>query len=86
MHPDDKAQWEKVRKGGRLRYVLRQGVLLPGAALFVGMTLAEWWRSDSDLAADRLLISGAICLLGGALFGLARWAWNESVCRYEQRH
>ena len=78
MTPEQVEAWGKTRADGRLRYVLRSGVLAWGVPMFVVMTfIANRDRNDPVVIA----ISAVMWLLGGAAFGAIMWTVSERQYR-----
>ena len=76
-----RAHWEKMRSGGKVRYVIYQGVLGWGLFMAIAMTVyalvartAEPWLS---IAANFVVYP-----LAGGLWGL--WMWSSSERYYRQ--
>ena len=81
-----RAEWEKVKAGGRTRFLLLFGVLgrgIPMAAVFFIVFLYLEGRSfDASLLADgkewlRFLLAAALFSLGGIASSYARWRAME---------
>jgi hypothetical protein len=74
----DEKKWEVTRKRGELRWVLLNGVLLYGGALFVFNLLCDivdhrqLWPSSA--------FSAVFWIVAGAFFG--DWNWNSRERRF----
>jgi hypothetical protein len=77
------ASWIKKRELGRLRYVLRYGVLLQGVPFAIAMTLVRWFGIFGEAHRDKssvLLFAFAFYAIGfGSLMGLVAWRGNEKA-------
>ena len=68
-------RWEQARAQGRWRYLLLSGVLAWGVPMFVLMTFVV--DRPAQLTAGILLLSAAVWLSGGLLFGVLSWFLSE---------
>jgi hypothetical protein len=67
--------WEKRRRVGKRRFILRNGVLMYGLIMFVLVTFVA--IRPPQLTVGTVLSAAAICLAGGALFGWIMWTLTE---------
>ena len=72
-------QWSTVRQKGRTRYILLNGMLGWGLFMFVAMNFLVN-RGSKEPA--MLLVSLAVWMAGGALFGYTNWVMSEK--RYQK--
>jgi hypothetical protein len=77
MDQKARANWEKTRADGLLKYVLING--LPwGLAMFFAMTfIANPDRSRGPM----LYVSAVVWFIGGIVFGLGTWYFQERAYR-----
>jgi hypothetical protein len=66
--------WSAVRARGMLRYTLLSGIVSYGVPMFVVMTF--FVRSEPKTLGF-LSLSAAIWVVGGAIFGITMWHYNE---------
>jgi hypothetical protein len=81
--PKDIQRWEKVRRGGKWRFVLINGVVSWGVPMFVVMTFVVNRSPDRPLTPGLVGISAALWAFGGFSFGLVMWTISE---RRYQKH
>ena len=71
------ARWERERKAGALRYVLRKGLIAWGLPLYVFMYLVQTLLRGESLEVQDALLSAVLWLGGGAFFGVVMWLVSE---------
>ncbi|TNE63956.1 MAG: hypothetical protein EP335_08205 [Alphaproteobacteria bacterium] len=79
-------RWEKIRRGGRMRYILLYGVLGWGLPTLLLFSLIRGWvegRVESILATVFDPMHLVIWALAGVVFGALMWRWSERI--YERR-
>jgi hypothetical protein len=74
-------QWERLRKKGKLKYIIIHGVLLWGAPMAVIINLYFHYRVGYPWLPTAYYIT-PIFLIGGFLFGLFMWTFLEN--RYQR--
>jgi hypothetical protein len=76
-------RWQKVKAGGKKKFILRVGVLKWGGFMFVVMTALDLLRKSpfprgvSDYAFD-VAMNLLVWPLAGYCFGLVMWRFYES--------
>lgn len=77
-------EWEEVRAGGMLRYIIRHGIapslslaLLISSVRVFGDSGYTFSNLDFSWFPFYLVISGLLCSILGTLFARARWEKNE---------
>ncbi len=78
------ARWERIRADGRLRYVLRYGML--GWGVTTGLVWAGLMSLIGSAPSPWLYIALGLSLfpLAGVLWGMAMWNWMERHWRRQQ--
>jgi len=71
------ARWERERKAGALRYVLRKGLIGWGLPLYVFMYLVQTLLRGEAWELFHALRSAVLWFGCGALFGAVMWAVSE---------
>ncbi len=73
--------WERLSKGGRLRYVILRGVLLFGGGMFLLTTLLSTFTPSNIGSRPPMffIIDGLVWCIAGYLWGT--WTWH----RFERR-
>jgi len=77
--------WLKMRKGGKLAFVLYRGVILWGGTMFLifGCMNAYVSRHNFERLWAMLGINAVIWFVGGLVWGL--WVWNGCERRFGLR-
>ena len=78
MKPDKLELWKRTREKGILKFVLVNGVLSYGLAMFIAMTLVV---HRNELTPRYAALSAVIWAIGGAVFGFLTWHLQESRYR-----
>ena len=71
------ARWERERKAGALRYVLRKGIIAWGLPMYVFMYGVQTLLRGESLEAQEALRSALLWLGGGAVLGAVMWWVSE---------
>ena len=72
-----RAAWAVTREKGRWHFVLVQGVLGWGGAMFVGIGLMPVLTHRHEPSWPYFISQVFVWVLAGAFFGFATWSWNE---------
>jgi MFS family permease len=76
-HKQDKLeQWRKTRKQGKLKYILKIGVIGWGSLMYIIMAVLPAFRSSEPLGFT-LIWQAALWATAGALFGALTWYFSE---------
>ena len=76
-HKQDKLkQWRKTRKQGKLKYILKTGVIGWGSLMYIIMAVLPAFRSSEPLGFT-LIWQAALWATAGALFGALTWYFSE---------
>ena len=78
MKPEQLEKWRVVRSKGMLRYVLVNGVLSYGLAMFIAMT---FFVHGDELSPRFIGLSAVMWSIGGAIFGISMWYLQERQFR-----
>ena len=76
MNKKNYEQWKETREKGRTKFIIQNGVLTYGVAMFVVMTFIVNRNSDPHTAIS-ILINLLIWLSAGFFFGLILWTVQE---------
>jgi hypothetical protein len=68
-------KWQSQRSEGRMKYIIRVGVLGYGLAMFIAMTF--FISPPKVLDARSILVNAAVWAVGGVVFGLLTWWVSE---------
>jgi hypothetical protein len=71
------ARWERERKAGALRYVLRKGIIGWGLPLYVFMYGVQTLLRGDTLDPQQALRSALLWFGCGAVFGAVMWRVSE---------
>jgi hypothetical protein len=85
MKEDKIREWEATRKGGKWRFVLKQGVLRWGVVTALLFSILMHFVQPQEPIWLRPLISIVVFPLGGILFGYWLWAIGERNYRKWQQ-
>jgi hypothetical protein len=79
-------RWEKMRRRGASFFVLAWGVGFWGGMMFLlmGLCYPALTRGSDALTPAWIAISAALWTLGGLLFGVVTWNFNERAWRRAQ--
>ncbi len=69
--------WEKIRKRGKLSFILYRGVLGWGGFMFLVMTTFQVFVNHRSLSWSFMLVSALVWPLAGYVCGLCVWSWSE---------
>ncbi|WP_412973193.1 hypothetical protein [Glaciecola sp. MF2-115] len=76
-HKKDKLeQWRKTRKQGKLKYILKTGVIGWGSFMYIIMAVLPAFRGSEALGFT-LIWQAALWATAGALFGALTWYFSE---------
>lgn len=81
--PKDLQRWERVRKGGKWRFFLLNGMISWGGPMFIIMTFVFNRNPDRPLTPLLIGLSAVLWASGGLLFGVVVWSISE---RRYQKH
>lgn len=73
---DKLKQWNKTRKQGKLKYILKTGVMGWGSMMYIIMAVLPAFRSSEPLGFP-LIWQAALWATAGALFGALTWYFSE---------
>ena len=73
-------QWERLRRKGKMKYILIHGLLLWGAPMAVIMNLYFHYKTETPWLPAAYYIT-PVFLVGGLIFGLIMWNFLEK--RYQ---
>ncbi|MFO6424109.1 hypothetical protein [Motilimonas sp. KMU-193] len=77
MKPREYQAWAKVRKLGRNRYMMLNGMLMYGVPLFVVMSFIVNQPFAEGYTMTAVAIHLGVWLFIGQMFGLVNWVVNE---------
>jgi hypothetical protein len=80
--PRELKNWEVLRRKGKARFIMENGILYYGLPMFGFMTFFVNRRADEPLVPFKVIISAVIWTLGGAAFGWVMWKLTED--RYQK--
>lgn len=81
-------KWPAIRAGGMWRFVLVKGVAFWGGLMFPAMLAMTGLRLGFDHPRYPLMLAVALplCAIGGAVWALLTWYFNERIFRALQQH
>ena len=81
------ANWPAIHARGMWRFVLLKGVAFWGGLMFLAMLVMTGLRLGFDHPRYPLLaaIALVLCAIGGLVWGLLTWYFNERIFRALQR-
>jgi len=81
MKQTEKADWERAKAKGPLRYILMRGVLGWGVPMAVFVLAAEYFIFHRTFEFHEIVMRSVVFLMGGVLSGALDWKWTESRYR-----
>jgi hypothetical protein len=77
MDQHERDKWKSMRTKGMAHFILINGVVKMGGALFLVVSVAGNILLRRQWLAEELVSEATVCLIGGLVFGIVLWLINE---------